>query len=469
MINFKSLNKNFLWEYISYFILFIYLIYAILFAFERILNIDNSFFLFEIINRGTFILPEKRYGNWLSQLPVLIFLKLKFNLETLIYVFSISFPLLYLFIIWLCHAVFDNKPAALAAILSLITGVGFSFFHPVTETHQALAYSALLYAIINFKGFTNTAWKYYLISVIGYAWCLLTHPAAVFTCLFVLLISVIKRENKKRHFILFLIILTLLAAAARFFFSDETSYDNQQYSKLLGYENTLFKFFELYAIKYFIIKWKTIYLAPIILIFSVFVYGIINKKFTELVIAFICFLVFFIISILTFYTGESDAMMEKSFMPGIFMPVFIFSIFFYEDGKAKSLTRYSLLACLVISFIEIAVVSFQFSDRLNYLEKISKYQTSHNKPKLIANFSDFNESVLQPNSWATGIDMLMLSLTKHTASNTLFLTNDKYNFNFDKNDTTLFLCVSWAPYWNVKKLNRKYFKLSDQTYQTYKQ
>ena len=209
----NSLEKK-AWERLPYFIAFVYFILCVIFAFERILGIDNSYFFFNIINTQSFFCPENRFGVWLSQIPLLLSIKLNLGLKSILYIYSVSFPVLYLLIIWCCSHVLQNQAAALSAILGLIIGVAYSFFHPVTETHEALAYTSLFLGILTSPRFNKPSIGFYALSVIVLTWCLLTHPIAVYTVSFVLAISFIFVQVLKLRRLWWVRIASVLILAA---------------------------------------------------------------------------------------------------------------------------------------------------------------------------------------------------------------------------------------------------------------
>jgi hypothetical protein len=452
------------WKNFPYLLGFIYLFFCIIYTYERILNIDNSFYLFQIINKESFNFSEKRYGNWLSQLPLLIFLKLNFSLKSLVYIFSITFPCLYLLIIWLCSAVLKNSASALATMLSMITGVAYSFFHPVTETHQVLAFTCLFYAVLTSGKFENSVYSYYILSLLIELWCLFTHPIGIYTVSFVLAFAFLSTK-KRRGWLLILFSIVMLMALLRITIFKEP-YDARQYDELFKFKSLIVNFFNLYPAQYLIRKYNTIYLAPIILIITSILVSLRNKKHIEILIS-IGFSLFLIISsVVTYNKGDTDGMMEKSFMPAIFMFVILFAINFY-NGSQKLLMKITLILSCFFSFRQIITASEPFEKRLAMLEDIGRYQAKNNFPKMIANYSDFDESILRFNEWSTAIDMLILSTCKTNTPVTLFLTYDKNSIDTDQTNNHLFLCLNWWPYWDNKDVNPKHFKLAYKPYKVF--
>jgi hypothetical protein len=84
-------------------------------------------------------------------------------------------------------------------------------------------------------------------------------------------------------------------------------------------------------------------------------------------------------------------------------------------------------------------------------------------PKIIANFSDFDEPIF----WATSVDALILSECKSDTAKTIFLTKNKFEYSSDTTNPNLFLFMPWDRY-KIKELNTRYFNLPVTPYKIYK-
>jgi hypothetical protein len=151
---------------------------------ERILNVDSSFSFFQLVNFNQFWYPENRIGVFLTQIPLLLGAKLNLPLSILLPLFSVTFIVLYFVVFLVCKKYLNNFTAAFTIIMVLLSGVQASFYHPVTETHQALVYSALLFAWIRLPD--KNLLYHNLVALLIVGLCLLTHPISIFSVLFVL-------------------------------------------------------------------------------------------------------------------------------------------------------------------------------------------------------------------------------------------------------------------------------------------
>ena len=167
--SFNSILKNIVYNYNIYIIFGIYILYCAFFPLERMLNTDCSYQLFNCINNETFFFQEYRYGVVLTQIPLLLGVFMKLPMLVLIMIYSLTFPIIYLIIALVCDKIFGCKSAALCCIISLISGVAFSFFHSTTETHLLIVLSCLLYAaLVSDKKLSNPFYFHLIIRFVKF-------------------------------------------------------------------------------------------------------------------------------------------------------------------------------------------------------------------------------------------------------------------------------------------------------------
>ena len=447
----------------SYLIIVIYFFLSVIFAFERILNVDCTFFFYNIVNYKTFFIPEYRFGIFLSQIPLIIAAKMGLSLTSLIYIYSLTFPLFYLFIIWICNSVLKVKQAALLASLSLIIGVAYSFYHPVTETYHALIYSSLFLGLI----LSNEVKKINQFSAISITifveiLALLSHPIAVFTCSFIIVYSFINKEiNYKKGFLL--LVFPILSIALRLILVDEKSYDSKQYDNLFANLHSFQNFFTLYPVNYLSSRLLNLYFAPLVLIIYTVLLLIFTKKYWLFTFTLLASMAYFFIAVFTFSNGDGNNMMEKTFMPFLFMYLIPLSgLLFYSNKKVHLINTLVMTCIIAVSFAGILKASYVHTNRL---EKLTETLAKTDYPKTIYNYSDLGESITKFNNWGTGIETLILADCKLNKSATFYLVDDKLNFDYPKNDSSLFLSITWDWPWNKKILDSNYFKVANLPYQ----
>ena len=200
----------------SHLIFLILFILSLIFYAERVAFIDSAYHIFKLINAESLTYEAGRYGAFLTKWPVVLLVNLGAPLKVILLVFSGWFILWYYLIFLIISYVLKNKKIGVALALSLVTGYGSTFFHCVTETHQALVYSFLFYAWIS-----STIKLKTLLRIVGGLLLILlsflTHPISLIVILTLLGFYLIQNKNYSTStryiypvFIAVLVILKLL-------------------------------------------------------------------------------------------------------------------------------------------------------------------------------------------------------------------------------------------------------------------
>ncbi len=441
---------------VSFVILAFYLIASGYFAFERILNVDNSYFFFQIINHHEFWFPENRAGIFVSQLPLLFFAHIGTPLKALVYIYSLTFPIWYMAIAAFCHYYLKVKEASLALAFCLILGVAYSFLHPVTETYHALVFSVLLYAVLVSPKLVGQKVGYYIAILVVSILCIIAHPIGAFTIGFVAIFSFVNKQVKMSPAI-FILILAGVSMLLRVWLVPKGSYDVKQYDNLFASLRSISEFGNLYPVTYLKTRSINVYFPTILLIAVLGVLAIKTKHKLVFGVSAFCSLGFTVIGVLTFSKGDADMMMEKTFLPAIFMLVLPFCyLYVRQQAIEKIALTIVVLMLTALSFNQIFKASRIATNRLSALQSIAA-QSVH--PKLIAQFTDFEDHSLHFNHWNTGIDSYILAKCKLNKNFTLFLVEDKRAFIFDSANVDLFLGPTWFPHWNQQTLDPRYVTL----------
>ena len=299
----------------SYWALLVYIVLAALFSQERLLNSDCSLQLYRSINDGSFFFQEGRYGMFITQVPMLVGVRLHWPMKTLIWLYSLGLACTYGACVIIAQHVFKSPAAALAIMLSLIVGVGDSFFHATTETHLLLAMSGLLFASMEWMaGCTRRARAYPVVGILT-LWCLFTHPNALFTVGFVVMLAISSKYLRWREGS-WVLLLCGIYFGSRLCFMPESSYDGQQFRSLMGSGRYLSGFWQLFPVWFIRQYLENEYVAVVAILLVLMVF---YRPLPKLLLVIASATVFWFLTILTFHEGGGEAMMEKSFMPGIFM------------------------------------------------------------------------------------------------------------------------------------------------------
>lgn len=158
------------------------LVMSVVLAKERVLFVDSAAQLFELIQRGTFVIYDHRYTMAVTQLLPLAGIKLGLPMPMLVVLYSLSAPLLaYLAFLLLAYCVKDLRLALLLLLPMLC--LRHTFFHAISETFSMMIYATLLLALLRHR--RNTVLHAVGIFLCTLA-CVFMHPIGIFFVLFLL-------------------------------------------------------------------------------------------------------------------------------------------------------------------------------------------------------------------------------------------------------------------------------------------
>lgn len=430
----------------------VYMALAWWFAEERIFNTDCSYQLFHSVNNGNFFFQEARYGMFITQVPMLIGVHLGLPMKAVTVLYSLGLAGTYAFCCWLAHTVLRSPASALAICMALMIGVGDSFYHATTETHLLLALSGLLHAALNRSWETDVAmWKSRTVVAIITVWCLFTHPNALFTIGFVVVLVLVQRKVQW-SLALLPIGLCGLYFLIRFLTLQAGSYDARQYGTLAHFMDNLPRFLELYPIWFISENILGFYLPVAVLCLSVLVLGLFKRMFW---LAALCTAGFWLLTILTFPDGTGDAMMVKSFMPGVFMLALPFAELCFVPAWRPWLHAFAALL-LVHGAATMYLFSDSYAWRLDHLERIVRHHGPAT-PKMVIEWADVDRTALHFSEWATSLDVLLLSRCLGDTAKTIYLHRDE-DLQNAMVDPQSFLYLPWETHGMVLK-NKHYFNL----------
>lgn len=425
------------------------------FAHERILNTDCSYQLFTSVNEERFFFQEHRYGMFLTQLPMMIALALKAPMDGLIHLYSVTFPILYLVLALLMMRVWRDAGSALAALLCLTAGASATFFHCTTETHLLIVLSALLYsALVAAKGHPRPYRHMALILALA-LWNMFTHPNALFTVVFVVVLALIHRHITWAQAMPAMVVVVLYSMV-KWATVPADAYDARQTQALMKGLGRWHELGRLHPVWYLREYYWTHYAA----ISAALVFLLVGQK-DRLVGAWtlVSVATFLLVTIFTFHLGDSDAMMEKSFMPAVLMVMLPFA----ELVDHERLRKGVLALCGVLAALGLFTIiraSIPYSERLLALDRLLvSYPGSQ---KIAAAFTDLQDEQLEHAHWATSFDVLMRSQTKG-ALRTVFLTEDPSLLENGSLKEHVFLSLPWDPF-GIELRNDHYFNLSQDPY-----
>jgi hypothetical protein len=187
--------------YIAVGSLFALLLLAIYYYKERVIFMDASYILFQIINDGQHAIQENRFGSFITHLVPFLFGKFNMPIKTIIIGYTLSFNLFYLAIISIM--VFKLREYALAILMSFyyLLMVSDTFYWSNNEVHQGIAWMFLTMALLqygaNYK--TNSFMQVAILFMLGF---LAISSHLLVTMPFAFLFFYILFDKNQNHFTL---------------------------------------------------------------------------------------------------------------------------------------------------------------------------------------------------------------------------------------------------------------------------
>lgn len=446
---------------------FVYIFFCIIYFKERILNLDNSSFFYELINDSKFSCPGYRYSNFFTQIPLRLATFASLSVKSFLYIFSLSFPLFYLLCFLLILLKFKQTKVAMILLSSLIIGSGYSFYHPVGETFLSIVFASILIAVLRY------VLSFQKFSIQNYIWIgailicsFFSHPSAVILIFFVLgYFYFDEPSSRKKNRLLFSVFIfsVLLILLKLLVFTNPGNYDSNLYSQILNAPELLSKLFTLYPFDYLILKFYKIYYAPMVMLVLAIIYFIWLKNFKLFFFSIIYFIFSFILTFIIYNKGDSDVMMERSFLPLVFICCMLFCLIKTDNIIWKNSLFILLILFSSFSFYRIFISGLEYSKRLNILNSVISYQRKTNQPKLISTWNQLPREA-KFFYWDTPFDVLFLSSIDGGEQTTLYCCENISEIDMKNNNSHLFLGFPWRLYLNDKIFTKKYITIKSVPY-----
>ena len=435
-------------------------ILATVFSHERVLNTDSSNFFLNLLNTGNVSAAEKRYSSVIPQLLPVLFMKVNASLQWVLWAFSVSYLLLYTLIFVILKWILHQSQVAVSLVLALLLGVSYSFYHPVTETHQAIAWSVLFYGCLaseQDKRLVNT------LAVLSFFLALFSHPTAVFMLSFAVAWHY-AQEGKLGKLTPYLIIFSLAVFSVLRSHFNEGNYDAEQYKNSYAAIQQIPDFFSWNSVTYVAYR-PMLYFWPFMLLAITVTYHLLKKKFIQSAIVMVATLGFFVLAAATFYHGDSEMMMEKAYMPAFTMIAIAVTPMLEDMFLSAGILVIALLPFFIMSIIGINMLGNKvFKPRLLAIDRIVDDCIANQQYKVIG-WQHSAPFVLRQNWWATSADVLVRSTIKKGKSVTLYMAASEGDFHVSKQPDA-FLYVVWCLSKKTSDLNTTYFSLPNQPYNT---
>lgn len=464
-LNISYFNNNFT-LYLGHFIFFIHVLFAVIFCLERTLYSDTANFTFNIINQEDFFVGASRYSCILPQFLVIGAAKIGLSLKTLLMVYSLSFIFYYYILYNIVVYVFKNANVGLLIAFSLLLCVRHNYFMSNCEMHFAIIHCLMMFAFMeyyyNYKPFNRTV---YILFVIGFiVLCFYSHIAILFAVFFILIYEALdKKEIKEIKLYLFLGAASLLVLG-KLLLTEKESYEGNLFNQLSNFKSLVLNFGNLYSFGFLKAHFYDLYIYVSIAGMIVLLWYIKQKYFLKLILFVGSIFLFLFISIIIYNEGDSDMMMERAYSMLIIFALVPFMKDLYSGLKNKISLNILLVIIVFVSIRGVYEKGEFYHRRVEYISELIQKYKKEEKSKFILGKNAINDEVVMV-AWAFSIETLMYSsLEGPDFSKTFYIVKDFNSFNYDKDDKSLFLFLTFAQNWNIKNLNKKYFRLKEEEY-----
>jgi hypothetical protein len=457
---FAKKNKDWAFILLGHLSFLVLLFASVYFYKERILFADSAFQFFKIVNFEKINVEAYRYGAILPELPLLLAMKLGVNLKLLIITYSVAFIALYYIIFLICIKLLKNIPSGLSIVLVLIICISESFFYPVTETHQSLVFSVLLFAILQYPSFRNSLVQI-LLAIVVIIVSFLAHPVAIYPLTFIIGYNAIDKKQLRTIIPYALLTLVIGLAIAKVMITDENSYEGKFFSELIKSPSIILDLPFAYSTKFLIKRIFGLYLWVAILEFILILYLILKKEYLKLFWQLGISGFFLIVTLLTYNKGDSDMLMERAFMPlALLVSVPLLKEMLENNNQYRMLKLTFLTLIIVVSMNRINTQGKVFRERIRFNQALMEKTSKLPNRKFIVASSELQKH--HYTYWSHSFETLILSsITDNIPTQTIYPANNISQLTkYTENMNDVFLGADFWLEWNIDNLNHRYFNLS---------
>jgi len=379
--------------------------FSIYFLWERVLFLDFSFYMFDVVRSNHFYHPGYRFIGLVNQIPSLLAIYFQLPLKTVLALHSLSFPLFQASCFFLILFYFKNIPLALSHLLFNILLTADAYYWCEAEFPQGVSTAFVFMALLHRKNLSNLSKS--LSIIIGIALmvtALWAHPLVFLPYGFMLLYLSANKNFSVSTFLKWGTFL-LLMIVLRFIVAKNNWYESSKIGGGLNGLKLLPQFFSLPILKNSAMWFLKDYFIFVILFIVTLFYYIKNRAWLKFSIVLLYVIGYYIV--VSISNPDTDKFyVENLWIPmsiGVAMP-FAFEIF----PLLKNL-QLQIAALLIIVAIRIVIIynaHEHFTERVNWWNKtIAIARTSANQKFIIPKdeapmellhhtFSTVNESIL---------------------------------------------------------------------------
>ena len=404
-------KKLSLFEKAGFLILLIYTFYCANYTLERVCFADTSYMFFKIVRDTGFNVEAGRYPQIITQLLLVPARFIGLPLKALMFIYSISFPLLYFVCAGISTFVYGFKKASWALVFALTGGLGLTFFHAGTETHQSIAWGFVFFSWMQSSKpdfeFTKACIGKLFWGILFAILTLHSHPVGLFFLVFSLIYYWINTRQFKRPEPYVILGVFVLLSLIKYLTTDTNSYEGQFFSQIIEFPKLIKQLDSNYTFHYFKYTINTTYHVYLIAFALGICFLFLRKSYVNLLFYSLFPVGFVLFTVLIYHQGDSDLMMQRAFLPlGFFISIPIFNQFkLHQNNVIKSLQFIFIILIYFASFWMISLQGNEMNKRFAYMDELhAKFNAS--RMFLNCNEVDMNRVGVQ---WSYCLESLLYS------------------------------------------------------------
>lgn len=454
MIPYKQLFRVGILVYI------ILLVYSILFFKERIILLDNSLYLFNMVEYDNFVIHHNRFITIFTQLLPLIGIKLLLPLKAVMILNSLSYMLLPVTCYLLSGFFYKNYRIALSLLLVNTLFITHTFYWGLSELIQGLCLMVFVFSIMlqSADAAKRKLWLDIILLVLAVPTVVFAHPLIIIPFTFSIVYFLIHRDIKfyRVQGLLTCILFAGAYTVKRLYFTD--GYDAQSMEMKNNIMSLFPNYFDTYSNTRFVANWfRMYYWIPIsgTLILAIVGY---KKQWFKLLFL-LCSFVGFVLLVNVSYPTDIT---HDFYIENLYMPLSLMLALSLVYDVLPKFSRYNLSVILILlicttGLVRVFIWHKTYDSRVDWLRG---YYTQHTDQKIVVDNSiaPYNTMLM---TWASPYEFWLLSTleTGKTASVNIVENIEDYRWaQFEKKS----FLATWGIY-EYETLNERYFNFTDTT------
>jgi hypothetical protein len=422
------------------------------FYMERTVFIDMAYHIFYILKDDGFAIQNYRFVAAFTQFFPLLGSKMGMELESIARLYSLAFAILYFLIFLIIAFVLKLWRYALIMLLFSTLMVSHTFYWIQSEFPQGLAMMVLYFALLDYidkKPESHKIW-FLALGVLLFT-VAFSHPLMIFPfAFFSLFLGINEAENRKLHVFSFLSFILFWGIKLVLF---KSPYDS---TSMGGVKNVLYLFPDYFTIqsnKDFIRYCISDYYMLIILWLGVMGFYTLKKEWKKLVLVGGFFMGYLMLVNISYYNGADQFYLENLYLPlSLFVALPLVMDVYEVLGERKFL--YLVLVIVLFSLGRIYFTSYEYTQRLDYLNEILNEYRQADVDKAIIDENHVNMSLLKM-SWATPYEFWLLSTIRYGQSISLVVLPNASQFHWALTYKDSFF-TQWGVF-EYSQMNPRYF------------